>query len=337
MRPESPGAILTQAQCPAFLVTDLVNIRYLTGMDVSAGSLLVLPRRMVLFLDARYKNAMRRLPRDVEIADASELPLAFARVRECGFESEDVSVFRRSSWKNKFPKTSFVHTAGILQSFRRSKDVRELESLREAERRTRAILKRIPKVLKRGITEEKLARTIQCWALDDGADGVSFPPIVAFGSNTGIPHHRPTDRPLSSGDLVQIDIGVRYRGYCADLSEVFFTAEPTRLQRRMVDALNHVCDEVTRQAVPGASVRSLDRLAKDLLSEEGVEEFFTHALGHGVGLEVHEGVTLSERAPDAALLPGEVITVEPGVYFPGRFGLRLERMVYVGGNRGRKR
>lgn len=129
--------------------------------------------------------------------------------------------------------------------------------------------------------------------------------------------------------MVQIDIGVKVRGYCSDRSAVYFTAPMTAQQKKIYDAVSDAKDTAKRAAKKGASVRELDRIAREVLAEYGLEKYFTHSLGHGVGLDIHEGVSLSARAPDDRLLSGEVITIEPGVYIPGKFGMRLEDMVIV--------
>ena len=128
---------------------------------------------------------------------------------------------------------------------------------------------------------------------------------------------------------MQIDTGVIYKGYCADMSRVFFTAKMSDREEKAYRAIEEALGAVIGKVRAGVSTRSLDQLARSVLKKYGMEENFTHALGHGIGLEVHEGVTLSARAPDRKLLKGEVIAVEPGVYFPGRFGIRLEDMVIV--------
>lgn len=329
MRPTSSGQLLKRASAPAFIVTNLVNIRYLTGLPVSAGVLLALPRRFLFFVDSRYREMAERIPEGCTIKDVSELPKILADVPACGFESEDVTVLRKASWRRKFPQTKFLPTVGILQSFRRQKEEDELRNLKRAHRMTRELLRRVPAMLKRKISEEYLARQLLLWALELGAEGLSFDPIVAFGTHTSSPHHRPTGRKLQKGHLVQIDVGVKYRGYCADMSEVFFTAEPTKTQDQVYRTLCLAKNRATKAVKAGVSTRSLDTLARSVLKKAGIEQYFTHSLGHGVGLEIHEGVSLSEKANDLTLLENEVITIEPGVYFPGKFGMRVEDMVYV--------
>lgn len=328
MRPSS-HTLLARAGAPAFLVTDLTNIRYLTGLQVSSGVVLCLPRRYVLFIDARYRDMAGRVPGSVSVKDIADLPVVMKDVRECGFESEHVTILRRSSWRRKFPKTAFVPTVGVLQDFRRQKDREELRCLRRAHRMTKELLRRVPAMLRRQITEERLARQLLLWALELGADGLSFDPIVAFGTHTACPHHRPTSRLLQKGHIVQIDVGVKYRGYCADMSEIFFTVEPTKTQAEVHRVLSIAKMKATNAVKAGASTHALDRIARDILKKAGIEEYFTHALGHGVGLEIHEGPSLSQKAKDVKLLKNEVVTIEPGVYFPGKFGMRVEDMVYV--------
>jgi Xaa-Pro aminopeptidase len=330
MRP-SPSAFLRRAGVDTFLVTDLVNIRYLTGISMSAGVLLVTSRRLLLFADARYKDRAQRTVREgVTVRDVGELPRLLKGVGECGFEADKVTVARRGSWKKNFPNIKFVQTAGLLEGFRRQKSDEELRLLRRAQRFTKELLRRVPSVLRPGITEERLARQLGIWALELGADGLAFDPIVAFGTHTGNPHHEPTSRALAKGHLVQVDVGAKVRGYCADMSRVFFTAKPTSQQQHVYETLALVQEQALRSAKAGVTNHALDAAARKTLREHGIDdEAFPHALGHGVGLEIHEGVTLSQRRTKEALLPGEVVTIEPGVYFPGTFGMRIEDMAFV--------
>lgn len=329
MRP-TPAQILKNADLPAFLITNLTNIRYLTGLDLSAGLLLATSRRFVLFVDGRYREAaVRRAPAHCLVDDIESLPNVLATVRRCGFEAENVTIARKDVWKRKFPNTKFIQTIGVIDEFRRQKGPEEITLLRRAEKITKEILRRVPAVLRRGTTEEKLARQLLIWALDLGADGLSFEPIVAFGNHTSSPHHRPTSRALTRGHIVQIDVGAKLRGYCADLSAVYFTGTPTKEQERAYAALLSAQRTARKSAKTGVAAATLDTIARAVLKKAGIEKFFTHSLGHGVGLDVHEGVTLSTKNKSQKLLKHEVITLEPGVYFPGKWGMRVEEMVYV--------
>ncbi|TSD00202.1 MAG: Xaa-Pro aminopeptidase [Candidatus Peregrinibacteria bacterium Greene1014_49] len=330
MRPKRPSAILDASGTPAFLVSNLVNIRFLTGLDMSSALLLLEPKTMTLFTDGRYiEVASRSVYRGISVKDGAAIDAAMKRVRICGIEDEGLSIERFHRWKAKFKNTKFVHTSGLIAEFRRSKDPEELAKFRRAQRITREMIRRVPSLLKCPIREIDLAWQLQVWARELGAEGLSFDPIVAFGTHTSSPHHKPTGRMLKQGHIVQIDCGAKYRGYCADQSAVFFTGKPTPIQSRVFTAICEAKDEAIAKLKPGVSVRDLDSIAREVLKSYGYEEFFCHALGHGVGLEIHEGSTLSKKAPDRKLLKGEIITIEPGVYFPGRFGMRVEEEIIV--------
>lgn len=329
MRP-TPRSLLTAAHLPAFLVSNLANIRYLTGLDVSTGLLLVTPRAFTLFLDSRYlEMGQTQAYPDVRIAERDQWEIYMRKIVRCGFESDDVTISRLSLWKRKLLNTKFVQSAGVVEEFRRRKDVKELSLLRRAERITEELLRRVPSRLRIGVTEREVATDLRRWAEELGADGLSFDPIVAFGTHTSRPHHHPTVRKLKKGHLVQIDVGARFRGYCADRSAVYFTAPPTPLQKKVLTALEEAKHAAKKAVRVGASTHTIDRVARDILRSVSLDIYFTHSLGHGVGLEIHEGVTLSQKAPEHRLLRGEVITIEPGVYIPGKFGMRLEDMVFV--------
>ena len=328
MRP-TPHALLQTAGTDALLVSDLTNIRYLTGQHLSAGVLLVLPRKYTLFVDSRYREGVERVADGYAVADIGDIADAMKRVGECGIEASNITIVRLLNWKRKFKNTKFLRTYGSVEEFRRRKDPREITALKRARKMTQELLRRVPLALRTSVTEEQLARQLLIWALEMGSDGLSFDAIVGFGTHTSSPHHRPTSRKLRKGDIVQIDVGVKYRGYCADMSEVYFTAEPTKEQSRAYDALCEAKEAATDAVVAGVTNHELDRIARAVLKREGIEEYFTHSLGHGVGLDIHEGANISGRAPKQEILKDEVITIEPGVYFPGKWGMRVEDMVFV--------
>lgn len=258
-----------------------------------------------------------------------DLPTILKTIGQCGIEGDDVTIERLARWKHKYPSTKFVRTTGVIEEFRRQKTDLELRYLKRARRLTRELLRRVPSALRPGITEEWLARQLKMWALELGADGLSFEPIVGFGTHTAIPHHHPTSRTLQKGHLVQIDVGVLYKGYCGDMSEVYFTAPPSKYQKRVYRALNKAKNAAMDAVKPGVTNHKLDQIARHILAEEGIDQYFTHSLGHGVGLEIHEGISLSQKSPKTALVKNEVITIEPGAYFPGKFGMRVEDMIVV--------
>lgn len=330
MRPQSPKELLSATNTQAFLVSNLTNIRYLTGLEMSAGLILVTSRRMQLFADGRYiEMASKKARKGIAVKDIDVLKKAMAKVARCGYESGSVTVSRLRKWKREFPNTKFVHRRGNIEEFRRSKEPDELQAFRRAQKITREMLRRVPSALRGKITEKDLAWRLREWAHELGADDLSFDPIVAFGSHTSRPHHAPTGRLLKRGHLVQIDVGAKYKGYCADQSAVFFTKKATALQQRVFDAVAEAQATAIKAVKPGITTRKLDQIAINVLKEHGFAKYFTHGLGHGVGLDIHEGVSLSQKAKNRKLLKNEIITIEPGVYLPGRFGIRLEQEIVV--------
>lgn len=329
MRP-TPGRLLADADLSALLLTNLTNIRYLTGMSFSTAFLLVLPRSYILFVDDRYAEmAAGGVRRGILVRPILQLEPALKKLRRCGFEQEDVTVGRLLRWKRRFPSTKFVRVGSILEEFRRQKDPEELRAIRRAQHITEEMLRRVPAALRARPTERMLAWKLRSWAQELGAEDMSFDPIVGFGTHTSRPHHQPTSRRLQRGHIVQIDVGAVYGGYCADLSRVYFTAKPTAQQERAYRAVLEAKNAAIGKVRAGVTPQELDAAARAVLRKYGMEEAFTHALGHGVGLDVHEGPTLSSHPAGRKLLRGEVVTIEPGVYFPGKFGIRLEDMVIV--------
>ncbi len=327
MRPK-PREILKKANLSALLVSSPTNVRYLSGAP-DGGLLLVLPMKYILLADSlSLESAKAGVYDDVKVLGEVETTL-LQKIPHCGIESEDVTIARLARWKRKFKSTKFVQTDDIVEEFRRSKDSTELKKMNRAHRITKEILRRIPASLRGGIREDQLAWKIETWARELGAEGMAFPSIVAFGQNTSRPHHIPTNRKLVKGDIVQIDIGAKYQGYCSDRSDVFFTGKPTLEQKKAYVAVFEAKEKAKAAVKVGASTKKLDSIAREVLKKYKLDQYFIHSLGHGVGLDIHEGARLSSHAGDQKLLKNEVITIEPGVYFPGKFGIRLEDMVVV--------
>jgi Xaa-Pro aminopeptidase len=228
------------------------------------------------------------------------------------------------SLKRKYKNKKFVQSLNLIEEMRRKKTLSEQRTIRRAIAITTDVLAHVPTFLKKGITERELAWKISMLAHDRGADDMAFPTIVGFGDHTAIPHHHPTDRALKPGDIVQIDCGAKVDDYCSDMSRVFFTGIKTAKQRRAEKALRSAIAAAKAILRPGVTNHALDRAARAQLKKFGFDKEFSHALGHGVGLEIHDGIVLSARAPKTTLLHGDVVTLEPGLYFPGEFGMRIE-------------
>jgi Xaa-Pro aminopeptidase len=218
-----------------------------------------------------------------------------------------------------------------VEVLREVKDAGELALLRLACEAADAALLDLVEAggLRPGRTEKEVGRELESRMLDHGADGISFETIVAAGTNSAIPHHRPTDAVLAAGDFVKIDFGALVAGYHSDMTRTFVLAPVAQWQREVYD-LVATAQRAGREALaPGAVLKDVDGASRKVIADAGYAENFGHGLGHGVGLEIHEAPGISASAP-GTLLAGSAVTVEPGVYLPGRGGVRIEDTLVVG-------
>jgi len=322
---------LKELPVKAMLVSNLTNIRYLTGIQASTALLLVTKKKAVLFVDARYSEmASASAKSGISVADPKDINNYVSRLRSIGYESDYVTVARLDRWRTQLKNKKFVQIKDLTEGLRRVKDADEIETLTKASMITKKALLRVTSFLRYGMTERDLALELWIFCMKNGAEGMAFETIVAFGENTSRPHHRPTDRKLAKGDIIQVDMGAMYQGYCSDYSRVYFTSPPTVKQGKVYEALKEAKKSAERFLKPGVLNTKLDEEARRVLKLHGFDKEFSHSLGHGVGMDIHEGTTLSMKAPPTKLLRNEVVTIEPGLYFAGKFGMRLEDTRIVG-------
>src|SRR6195952_4498024 len=321
------------------LVTDLVNVRYLSGFTGSNAALLVYAdgRQSVLATDGRYRTQAATQAPDVEVTIDRACAVTLAhratvhRVARLGFESHVVTVDGYSSLAKAVGDMELVRAAGTVEALREVKDAGEIALLRLAcEAADAALLDLVNSGgLRPGRTEKEVGRELESRMLDHGADGISFETIVAAGANSAIPHHRPTDAVLAAGDFVKIDFGALVAGYYSDMTRTFVLSPVAQWQLHLYD-LVATAQRLGRDALaPGVSLRDVDGASRQFIDDAGYAENFGHGLGHGVGLEIHEAPGISASAA-GTLLSGSTVTVEPGVYLPGRGGVRIEDTLVVG-------
>ncbi len=318
------------------LVTDLVNVRYLTGYTGSNGLALVGPRTRTFVTDFRYVEQAaaevdsgferRRAPRDLIEAVTEALPPDPVRL---GFEDADMTVRQHKRLREMLPaRVELVPAGTAVKGLRRIKEPREAEAIRAACRLADAALEQVLAEGLAGRTEREVALRLERTMQDLGASRAAFDSIVAAGPRGALPHARPTEAEIRAGDMVVIDWGAELDGYCSDCTRTVAVGEPGA-EAREIHALVLTAQLVGLSAVkPGAAGRAVDAAARSVIAEAGHAEAFGHGLGHGVGLEVHEPPQLSTRSEDE-LAAGNTVTVEPGVYLPGRFGVRIEDLVLV--------
>lgn len=324
------------AELDAVLVTNLVNVRYLSGFTGSNGALCVgRDGTAVLATDGRYEQQAAAQSPDVALrvtrTPAVELLSVLAPdVRIVGIERRHVTLALFDELSRVAGARELVGTDGLVETLRMSKDEAELSALREACEITDAAFTDVLGALRPGTTEREVS-----WRLTEtmrrlGADDAAFDSIVAFGADSAIPHHQPTDRPLDVGDLVKLDFGARVRGYHADMTRTVVCGPSQRWQEQLHRQVSEVQAQCRNAAVAGAVPVELDRLARRLVEATGHE--FIHGLGHGVGLEIHERPFLVPNGEVSPLQWGMGITIEPGIYVPGQGGVRIEDTVVVGPN-----
>lgn len=333
---------LAAAELDALLVTDLVNVRYLSGFTGSNAALLVRVDQdtPVLATDGRYVTQAAAQAPDAELvierAVGAHLAARAAAdgVRRLGFESHVVTVDGFGLLERAVGDAGgveFVRAAGMVERLREVKDAGEVAILRLACEAADAALHDLVTRggLRPGRTEKQVGRELESLMLDHGADGVSFETIVAAGPNSAIPHHRPTDAVLADGDFVKIDFGALVAGYHSDMTRTFVLGRAAQWQRDLY-ALVASSQAAGRNALAaGAALRDVDAASRQVIADAGFAENFGHGLGHGVGLQIHEAPGISASAV-GTLLAGAAVTVEPGVYLPGRGGVRIEDTLVVG-------
>lgn len=322
------------------LVTDLVNVRYLSGFTGSNAALLILAEDTtpVLATDGRYRTQAAHQSPDAELViERACGPHLAGRAARCGalrlgFESHVVTVDGFAALKKASgDSVDWVRAAGTVEALREIKDAGEIAMLRLACEAADAALTDLLERggLRPGRTEREVRNELEALMLDHGADGPSFETIVATGANSAIPHHRPTDAVLAAGDFVKLDFGALVEGYHSDMTRTFVLGPAAQWQREIY-GLVATAQQAGRDALaPGVSLSSVDAASRQVIVDAGYGDNFGHGLGHGVGLQIHEAPGINAAAA-GTLLAGSAVTVEPGVYLPDRGGVRIEDTLVVG-------
>jgi len=318
----------------AVLITHLPNVRWLCGFSGSAGSLLVSSRDAVFFSDFRYRSQVRREVRAARFVEytggAVEVIAAavrHARVARLGFEADRMTVASHTDLAGALRGAELVPLRGVVEDLRATKDAGEVALIRRALSIAGNALASSTRRLA-GATERDVAARLQMAIRREGGDEESFPTIVASGPRAALPHGLPTNKLIGGGELVVIDYGVRYKGYCCDLTRSYSPMKWDKKSKKIYRVVLEAQRAALAAVHPGAKASDVDAAARDIIEHAGYGKFFGHGTGHGVGLEVHEKPTISPRSGDI-LDPGMIFTVEPGIYLENFGGVRIEDMVLV--------
>jgi Xaa-Pro aminopeptidase len=327
----------------AALITNGVNVRYLTGL-ISSNAAVLLPARgeAKLATDSRYLGTAERDCYDLELInerDVAEVLVSEALLgglSSIGFEDRDLTVMRHQALvelEDSEPGTGhkpleLVPLGGLIDGLRMVKDDTELELLAKACQITGEAFSHLLEMLRPGVTEREYAVALERTMVDLGAEGPAFSTIVASGPNGAIGHHVPTDRQFQIGDLVTVDCGAKVGGYHADMTRTVAIGEPAAWQREIYELVARAQAAGVAAATIGAEVAAVDAAARDLITEAGHGDYFSHGLGHGVGLLIHEAPWLA-RNETGTLQDRVPITIEPGIYLAGAGGVRIEDTLVV--------
>ena len=331
---------LGSSRLEAFLVSHLPNIRYLCGFTGSAGLLLVEERGSTFFTDFRYDTQAQAEIKEAKLVVGRKSPLELvgvflgrrrkrARTWTAGIESEHFTVAERKRLSALLPSGFRLgDTRSAVERLRLVKDSDELARMREAVKLGAKLFDRALEVLREGVTEVDVAAEMELVARRAGADGMSFPTIIASGARSALPHGRASAEPIPSAGFVVCDFGVILAGYCSDQTRTVWVGPISAEAGRVYEAVREAQQAAVEAARPGISAGDIDSAARNVLRKAKLAEHFTHSTGHGVGLEIHESPRIAAGQRDL-LEPGMVITIEPGVYFPGKWGGRIEDMIVI--------
>jgi Xaa-Pro aminopeptidase len=326
------AATLGERELDLYLVTDLTNVRYLTGFTGTNGACVCGPDARYFLTDFRYTERAADEVEGWETVTVKDDWLGGIAARlsgRFGFEDEHVSVRLLERLRGKLADgVEPVAAGGAVEGLRRVKDEDELAAIAAAAELADGVWRWSLEAGLGGRTERDVARAAEARIRELGAEP-SFPAIVAAGPNGALPHAEPGERPIGAGELVVFDMGAKLDGYCSDGTRTFAVGEPGERAREVYEVVRAAQAKALDAVKAGIGGEELDGVAREAIAAAGHGDRFGHGLGHGVGLEVHEAPRLSPRSEDV-LVAGEVVTVEPGIYLPGELGVRIEDLVVVG-------
>ena len=315
----------------SYLVNNPIDIYYLTGLDISAGSLVV-GKNSFLLVDGRYFEVCKnKSPVPVYLTKEGLIFELIEGSLWVDKESLSIGSFLNLEEKAKTKNITLRPVESQIKSLRMIKDTEEISLLREAARLGVEGFQFLKSLLKLEISEIEMASELEYFWRKKGGQGVAFEPIIAFGSNSSMPHYRAGGRALKKNDIVLIDIGVKKNHYHSDMTRVIHFGKISSQLKELHSIVQESIESALLKLRPGAMIQEIDEAARVVMRQYGYEDYFTHSLGHGVGLEIHESPLIKSQGPTCSmpLEEGMVITIEPGLYLPKIGGVRLEDTVVI--------
>lgn len=324
----------------AWIASD-VNRRYLTGMASSAGTLLCFRDAAYLLIDFRYIEKARACVRDCHVMELENMTVQVENLLKqhhaetIAVESAEMTLQQFANLQKRFPHTYRWDSSNLLSDALRDcrtvKTAEEVEQIQAAQRIAEAALQQLLDWLHVGVTEREIQRKLDFTMLELGAEAMSFPTIALTGTRTSMPHGVSSDTKVQAGDFVLMDFGAVVNGYHSDMTRTVCVGKPTEKMKTVYEIVQHAQAAALKAAKAGMTGKVLDAIARDIITEAGYGKQFGHSLGHGVGMEIHEAPNAAPSA-NTVLQAGNIVTIEPGIYLSGEFGVRIEDFVEITGN-----
>lgn len=321
---------MKESNIDGLLVTSSYNRRYISRFTGTAGAVLITETKALLITDFRYLDQANDQAENYHIVKhETSLNEEIANqinelgIEKLGFEKENVSYGQYEEYKALFTNTTLVAISGMIENLRLIKDEQEIKILKEAAQIADSAFEHIIKYIKPGLTELSVSNELEFFMRRQGAASSSFDIIVASGIRSALPHGVATNKVIKKGELVTLDFGAYYKGYCSDITRTVAVGKPSNELEEIYYTVLEAQKRGMSGIKPGITGKQADALTRDYITEQGYGEYFGHSTGHGLGMEVHEGPGLSKKS-DTILESGMVVTVEPGIYISGVGGTRIE-------------
>ena len=328
--------LLDETECDAFLINHPANLNYYTGYSGDSAYFLLTAEHGSFFTDGRYTTqATAEIPATLELIRIKSLDDLCrhinknSKIIKLGIDEVNLSAGTWLKLRQSLGGKEPVAVASLLSRPRRYQDEEEITLLRKAGAIAEEALRISLSQLRPGISERDLAAEMEYQIRRAGGEKAAFPLIIASGPRSALPHGVASERIINPGDIVTIDFGACYQGYHSDQTCTFFLEEPDREVQRVYEALLKAQNQGLKVLENDITAQELDHQVRAVLTEAELEQWFSHGTGHGIGLEIHEAPSISQHSPAGKLEPGMVFTIEPGCYFPNRWGIRIEDMIYL--------
>ena len=315
------------------IISNPVNVRYLTGIEAE-GVLLITRKENFYITDSRYLEAVKSvltiddeiIVSDISTISRDDYENFFLFCENVGFEENYITYATYKKYIERYKINNFEETENLIEKQRMIKDEEEISLIEKACYITDSCFSHLCDFIKIGMTEKEIAYEIEKFFRENGADGLAFETIVASGKNSSKPHAMPSDKKIEAGDPITIDMGCKYKGYCSDMTRTIFAGYVPVQAQKIYDLVLKNQVQTLEQMKDGISTRLLTKMVENDFKLNGYD--LIHSLGHGVGMEIHEAPYVSYRS-DTQLKENMVVTDEPGIYIPGKFGIRIEDTVQI--------